>query len=391
MASNVHEFAGRDRWYKRKAPHANREMDAKLQQVAKDKALIQEVRGIYEDTYGTIDTTHRQPPCGEDVSKPVGRSEAQTDVTSDTVASSLKAAHPPGSSSATFSLPTTTLDNSRNSDPPALMKNMEDAIRHTQDLVLKQRSSLSQLTNPSESQMQDIVQNSRNVAIVRILRSELRRAHFLYRTGQRTKVEQTTKPTKLATTFPSKAYNHSVMLIAKSALELASTKLGSANISRLLTTSAPKSKNGKPLSLYRILTFDTATQRIISSKAASPTPISKEQRILPVEALEIIRNPAKFLPELMDLHNDGYIVVSGTSNTLVFKKLATPEEVDQIENDAMGKDLNVIDGTLPHWAMAMGYPDSDPPGVPPVAPATSELDTSEPIAPEPATSQPATP
>ena len=64
MASNVHEFAERDRWYKRKAPHAmdpkDVEMDAKLQKLARDKALIREVRDIYEDTYGTIDTRHRQ-------------------------------------------------------------------------------------------------------------------------------------------------------------------------------------------------------------------------------------------------------------------------------------------------------------------------------------------
>ena len=60
MAPNVAEYASRDRWYKRKAPHAKCEMEAKMQQLAKDKALVREVRGIYEDTYGTIDTKHHQ-------------------------------------------------------------------------------------------------------------------------------------------------------------------------------------------------------------------------------------------------------------------------------------------------------------------------------------------
>lgn len=60
MAPNVAQYASRDRWYKRKAPHAQCEMDAKMQQLANDKALVREVRGIYEDTYGIIDTKHRQ-------------------------------------------------------------------------------------------------------------------------------------------------------------------------------------------------------------------------------------------------------------------------------------------------------------------------------------------
>lgn len=64
MAPNVAQYASRDRWYKRKAPHAQCEMEAKMEQLAKDKALVREVRGIYEDTYGTIDTKHRQEEHG---------------------------------------------------------------------------------------------------------------------------------------------------------------------------------------------------------------------------------------------------------------------------------------------------------------------------------------
>ena len=68
IASNVHEFLDRARWYKRKAPHAKCEMDAKMQRLAKEKAFVKEIRGIYEDTYGTIDSSHRQPARHPDVS-----------------------------------------------------------------------------------------------------------------------------------------------------------------------------------------------------------------------------------------------------------------------------------------------------------------------------------
>ncbi|KAI4211789.1 MAG: hypothetical protein LQ351_005430 [Letrouitia transgressa] len=64
MAMNVHEFAGRDRWYKRKAPHAIGGAEKKAIQAAKDRSLVREIRGIYEDAYGLIDAKHRQPVQG---------------------------------------------------------------------------------------------------------------------------------------------------------------------------------------------------------------------------------------------------------------------------------------------------------------------------------------
>ena len=66
LSPTVVQFASRDRWYKRKAPHANCEMDAKWQKLVKDEMLVREIRGIYEDMYGVIDTKHRQEElCGE--------------------------------------------------------------------------------------------------------------------------------------------------------------------------------------------------------------------------------------------------------------------------------------------------------------------------------------
>ena len=57
MATNVHEFADRGRWYKQRAPSFDSVQQAERRR--RDKDLIKEVRGIYEDSYGTIDTRHR--------------------------------------------------------------------------------------------------------------------------------------------------------------------------------------------------------------------------------------------------------------------------------------------------------------------------------------------
>ncbi|MCJ1401840.1 hypothetical protein MMC11_005057 [Xylographa trunciseda] len=57
ISQSVHQFAGRGRWYKDKAPHAVEEGKQK----AKDMSLLREIRQIYEDQYGVIDTKHIQP------------------------------------------------------------------------------------------------------------------------------------------------------------------------------------------------------------------------------------------------------------------------------------------------------------------------------------------
>ena len=57
ISESVHQFVGRDRWYKNKAPHALEESKQK----AKDITLVREIRQIYEDRYGVIDTKHIQP------------------------------------------------------------------------------------------------------------------------------------------------------------------------------------------------------------------------------------------------------------------------------------------------------------------------------------------
>ncbi|MCJ1390010.1 hypothetical protein MMC18_002868 [Xylographa bjoerkii] len=57
ISQSVHQFAGRGRWYKTRAPHALEEGKQK----AKDITLVREIRQIYEDQYGVIDTKHIQP------------------------------------------------------------------------------------------------------------------------------------------------------------------------------------------------------------------------------------------------------------------------------------------------------------------------------------------
>ena len=62
MATNVHDFAGRDRWYKQKSRSSTTESRDKAEHFRRDQEFVRGIRNIYEETYGTIDTNHQQLP-----------------------------------------------------------------------------------------------------------------------------------------------------------------------------------------------------------------------------------------------------------------------------------------------------------------------------------------
>ena len=224
MASNVHEFAGRDRWYKRKAPHAmdakDAEIDAKLQKVARDRALIREIRSIYEDTYGTIDTKHRQPHV---------LSTSQV-----------------GSSSQPITPSTGKIESH-----PQLPSS---AVGRVNALVALQKT----LGQPREAQ---------------------------------SIIHPPTAP----------------------------------------KSNTPEFQKASKLNTYRILAYDSATESLKSVETRIP--FSKEESLLPLDALNRLSNPAKFLAHVVSLGARGYEPVSGTTNILVFKKELTPQDLAETNND----------------------------------------------------------
>ena len=340
LSSNVHEFAKRDRWYKRKALHAQDEMDVKLQQIARDKHLVEEIRGIYEKTYGTIDTDHRQQArddgaTGSAVDKGITLNPSDMSLTSD------------GGS-------------------------------------LPEKKSLT----PSTPQ-QETVGDQDPLAIVQKLFSELRQAQTLlkeYRALHTSEAAQTSTDTEVlhkSIIKTQEVYRPVVMQIAKQAIKLGNMSgLSGVIAAAAAVADSPQHSSARyPPSValkanhtsavnkatpcvYQILAYDSATGKVTSAKATSLAPFSREQQLLPVEALEVLNNPGKFLPHLMTLHNKGYSVVSGTNNILVFKKEATGDELAAAKHAEAVKHPNPIDGTVAqtgNFASPTGFVNHDSP------------------------------
>ncbi|RJE27373.1 conserved serine-threonine rich protein [Aspergillus sclerotialis] len=96
--------------------------------------------------------------------------------------------------------------------------------------------------------------------------------------------------------------------LAASGSELQSSDYPSANQS----TSTP--------AMYRILAHDSSTLKMAISETSSSQHAPDETLHL-TEVLSRLNNAAKFIPYFADMHKDGYEIVSGGGDILVFKKV----------------------------------------------------------------------
>ncbi|KAK4864236.1 hypothetical protein LT330_010029 [Penicillium expansum] len=73
-----------------------------------------------------------------------------------------------------------------------------------------------------------------------------------------------------------------------------------------------------PSPKFHILAFDTSTSQVSAAQADSFFGIDDDSQ--PIEILSRLHNPAKFLPYLEKMQEDGYEIATGGGNILVFRK-----------------------------------------------------------------------
>ncbi|KAL8732055.1 MAG: hypothetical protein Q9166_003008 [cf. Caloplaca sp. 2 TL-2023] len=328
MASNVHEFASRERWYKRKAPHASGIEDQKALQFARARSLIREIRGIYEDTYGVIDTKHRQPE------------KAVSGV------QELKSG------------------DSKASDPRSLSAAPEAPKTVTQSsgpLSTKEKigTMLQQLLDDSWY-LQKLLRNPE-------LTSEMRKELF-YRNGSM----------QNASDAIAEALSSSPSAPNKKAQKYVGNP-GSATAvidHQVSQPEPPFTDPKKPFTVYSVLAYDPSNQQVTTAEMSSSSESPSERRLSLSEALSSLTDPAKFLPQLTKLQSQGYEIVSSDTNILVLRKtqkaavLPPPASVDQkatAEKKERQRVINPVDGTVMqtgNFASSTGFVNLDS-GLPP--------------------------
>lgn len=355
MAPNVHDFVSRDRWYKQKAPHASAEAEHKLRQANKDRAFVREIRGIYEDKYGIIDTKHRQEPKKQ----PTGVSDYPGDAYPGTLYEQPWSA------------------NLLNDHPE----------------IDSQGSVPNQQSKPQSHHEQ---QEFQALSLIGRLFGELRENQALLEDNQ---VELRKIPTKDGTMnlFQSlKAHEQRVMHTLKAAQTLikgVAAETGHAQVGVPSDTSlarkqepastatisseedpSPDVSQHESSTIYKILAYDPSTQKVLTTKTSTLTGSLTEKSLSLSEALSGLENPARFLPHFAALQKAQYELATGGSNFLVFKKARQAQPQTELE-DAQAEPIepsssiplryaNPIDGTTPqigNFASPTGFVNYDPP------------------------------
>ncbi|KAL8793757.1 MAG: hypothetical protein Q9195_003699 [Heterodermia aff. obscurata] len=355
MALNVHEFASRDRWYKRKAPHASAEAEHKLRQADKDRALVREIRGIYEDKYGIIDTKHRQ----EQKKQPEEVSDYPGDAYPGTLyeqpwSANVLNDHPEIESQGNIPKQQSEPQNHHEQQEfqaLSLIGRLFGELRENQTLLQNHHAELRKI--PTKDETMNLFQS--------LKAHEQRVMHTL-------KAAQTLiKGAAAETSHAQVGVPSDVSLTRKQ--EPASTTTTSSE-----QDLSPDVSRHVSSTIYKILAYDPSTQKILTTKTSTLTGSQTEKSLSLSEALSGLENPARFLPHFAALQNAQYELATGGPNFLVFKKARQAQPQTELEDPHAEpiepsssipyRYANPIDGTTPqigNFASPTGFVNYDPP------------------------------
>ena len=106
-------------------------------------------------------------------------------------------------------------------------------------------------------------------------------------------------------------------------------------------SAAPKASSSRPPVLYKILAYDSSTLQMNIAETTSSTSAGGDAETQPLQTTEVLsrlNNVAKFLPYFADMEKQGYEIVSGSGDVLVFKNVRTP--ADSLDATAKSSSLS---------------------------------------------------
>lgn len=245
LAGNVPQFMDAGKWYKQAtAKLSNKEME-KAAQKTRDRALVKEVREIYEKNYGVIDFEHRQP-----LPSPAQGEKAVND----------KANVPD--------------------------QKVRSVVEVESDVDLGEELAKYEKEQPQAYRYQRDMEN--DIAVQERLAHE----------GVKLVDDKTPKliPTQVANA-------------REASPDVTATEAG-----KILWEEPP---------LYKVLAYDSGND-MMSTATTTSNFTGTEKPISIPGALSELYQPARFVPYFAELQRDGYQVIFGTKDLLVFRKVKAP-------------------------------------------------------------------
>ena len=380
MALNVHEFASRDRWYKRKAPHATAAAEQKLRQASKDRAFVREIRGIYEDKYGTIDTKHRQEPKKQ----PTSMSDYPGDAYPGTLYEQPWSANVLNDHPESDSQGSAPKQQSEQQDHQKQQDHHKQQNHHKQQDHHKQQNHHKQQDHHKQQESQALSLIGRfygglraNYVLLRDNRDEFRKiltndeSKNLYQSlkAHEKRVRQTLKAARTFSRGAAAETSHAQVGVPIDISLTRRQKPPSTTSTSSEQDLSPDVSRHETPTVYKFIAYNPFTQEVSTAVTSTFTGSPSEKLSKAISGLE---NPGKFLPYLEP--NGQYELATGGPRFLVYKKARRARPQRELE-DAHAEPIepsskvplryaNPIDGTTPqigNFASPTGFVNYDLP------------------------------
>ncbi|TKA65629.1 hypothetical protein B0A55_10560 [Friedmanniomyces simplex] len=272
FSPDIAKFAGSERWYKMPAsqPPVSEDEIEKAEQKARDQKLVKEVREVYEREYGVIDAQHRQPQKQQSP-KISARSGYLSELASDSGA---------------------------------------------------KRQAQTQTQKQTQSSRKQVVEVESDVDLGEALAEHEKHSSYGFRDDGLEKEIQAKE---------REAHEAQALLIQPESAE----KMERVVAESLKPTPPPQAKGipaaHKPTEspttqwehppVYRILAYDSGNDKF-STASTTANFTGTETPISIPHALSQLYQPARFVPHFAALQQEGWQVIHGTADLLVFRKVA---------------------------------------------------------------------
>ena len=313
----------------------------------RDRQLIEEIRGIYEDNYGVIDTKHRQKGSASAKDAPLKQDEVLSQV--GRYVEKIKA------NSGGLRIAQSKDLSAKAEDVAPNAGRQPRRIRHEVDPITSGLSEYEQKLGPTAYQFRAGLKSLDDGA-VEVAKSSDLKLNFM--DIERSSQELARRCKEKERIYQDTAKENNALQKIKRKLDNLIKEQEVAQIDpdqSIKSKELPPSTSDSPV-IYKVLAFDPTRQVVSAGTTSSMSTQSTKERILtPAEVIPRLHSPARFLAYFSLLQAEGYEIVSGGGDVLVFKKVR-----ESIETPSRAKDqataapetwppyhsfVNPIDGT----------------------------------------------
>jgi len=346
ICTNITKFAGSRKWYKQpvSALQPNpRELD-QAEQMAKDWALVKEVREIYENNYGKIDVNHQQPqPDQENQARDEALAAYENQRSQDNAileGEFLTGAEPEHKARDDALARHETVSRRK----PRQVVEVESDVDLGEALAEHEKEE-HYAFRPDDSLVDDLFRHEKVgqykfkpdklEAEIQAEEREANEAQVLMAPENMGKMTEV-----VAENLQHDGPPRDPKLVSDEALKLNTAGLSGESVDPAsVTAKAESTVQWEEPPVYKVLAYDSGNDKFSTATTTANFTGSESPISIP-QALSQLYQPARFVPHFAELQQDGYQVIYGTRDLLVFKKVKQHDTQLKAVEEAITEDVS---------------------------------------------------